>query len=110
MAGRARKKEGKSAGSATQATHGLKSKEAELEKEIKELEKTQKLILDRLDEEESLERKLLRKLSKKHDKIIEKVLKQRMVKKSTIILMLTNKNLFKKLPDGRYDLAEKITA
>lgn len=40
------------------------------------------------------------------EEIIEKVLEQRMVKKSTIVLMLTNKSLFKKLPDGRYDLAE----
>jgi len=41
------------------------------------------------------------------DEIIEKVLKQRIVKKSTIVLMLTNKKLFKKLIDGRYDIADQ---
>ncbi len=45
----------------------------------------------------------------KKDELIKKVLKQRIVKKSTIVLMLTNKKLFTKLPDGRYDLAEKAT-
>ena len=44
------------------------------------------------------------------NKIIEKVLKQRIVKKSTIILMLTNKKLFKKLENGEYDIANKATA
>ncbi len=38
------------------------------------------------------------------EEIIEEVLQQRMVKKSTIVLMLTNKSLFKKLSDGRYDV------
>lgn len=42
------------------------------------------------------------------DEIIEEVLKQRMVKKSTISLMLTNKKFFKKLPDGRYDLVKPV--
>lgn len=41
------------------------------------------------------------------DEIIAEVLKQRMVKKSTIVLMLTNKQLFKKLSDHRYDLASR---
>jgi len=45
----------------------------------------------------------------KKEDIIEEVLKQRMVKKSTITLMLTNKKLFKKLPDGRYSLIENET-
>ncbi|MGB0757627.1 MAG: sigma factor-like helix-turn-helix DNA-binding protein [Patescibacteria group bacterium] len=39
------------------------------------------------------------------DEIIEEVLKQRMVKKSTIALMLTNKDLFAKTADGQYELS-----
>lgn len=41
----------------------------------------------------------------KRDEIIEKVLKQRFVKRNTIILALTNKERFKKLPSGEYTLA-----
>ncbi len=36
------------------------------------------------------------------EEIIKKVLEQRMVRKSTILLALTNKDKIKKLPDGRY--------
>lgn len=39
------------------------------------------------------------------DAIVAVVLEQRMVKKNTIHLALTNKQLFTKLPDGRYMLA-----
>lgn len=42
----------------------------------------------------------------KKDEVIAEVLKQRVVKKSTISLMLANKKLFTKLSDGRYDLAK----
>lgn len=38
------------------------------------------------------------------DEIISYVLKQRMVKESTIALMLTNKKMFVKISDGRYEL------
>lgn len=38
--------------------------------------------------------------------LLDEVLKQRMVKKNTIFLALTNKNKFKKLPDGKYCLME----
>ncbi len=41
--------------------------------------------------------------------IIEAVLKQRMVKRNTIHLALTNKKLFCKLPDGTYTTAEPNT-
>jgi hypothetical protein len=37
--------------------------------------------------------------------LLSEVLKQRMVKKNTVFLALTNKNKFKKLPDGKYTLA-----
>ncbi|MBI4407477.1 MAG: hypothetical protein HY565_03180 [Candidatus Kerfeldbacteria bacterium] len=43
------------------------------------------------------------------DAIVETVLEQRMVKKNTIHLALTNKQLFTKLPDGRYTLAPQPT-
>lgn len=39
------------------------------------------------------------------DEIVRAVLEQRIVKKNTIHLALTNKQLFTKLPDGRYTLA-----
>lgn len=39
------------------------------------------------------------------DELVAKVLEQRVVKRNTIHLALTNKNVFKKLPDGRYALA-----
>ncbi len=39
------------------------------------------------------------------DAIVDEVLKQRMVKKNTIHLALTNKQRFARLPDGRYALA-----
>lgn len=40
------------------------------------------------------------------DALIAKVLEQRMVKKNTVALALTNKNKFRRLADGRYTLAE----
>lgn len=40
------------------------------------------------------------------DELIAKVMEQRLVKKNTIALALTNKNKFRRLTDGRYDLAE----
>jgi hypothetical protein len=40
----------------------------------------------------------------KREEIVERVLKQRMVKKNTIHLALTDKNKFKKLPGGEYTL------
>lgn len=43
------------------------------------------------------------------EEIIDAVLKQRMVKRNTIHLALTNKKLFRKLPDGRYTIAEPNT-
>lgn len=39
------------------------------------------------------------------EQIIEKILKQRLVSGNTVNLALTNKNLFKKLADGKYSLA-----
>ncbi|MFA6027615.1 MAG: sigma factor-like helix-turn-helix DNA-binding protein [Patescibacteria group bacterium] len=39
------------------------------------------------------------------DELLQEVLKQRIVKKNTIYLALTNKNKFKKLADGRYIIA-----
>lgn len=41
------------------------------------------------------------------DDIIDKVLTQRLVKKTTISLILSNKQLFQRLPDGTYSLQEK---
>jgi hypothetical protein len=41
------------------------------------------------------------------DELIKRVLKQRIVKKNTICLALTNRTKFKKLSDGSYTLAEK---
>jgi hypothetical protein len=41
------------------------------------------------------------------DDIIDKVLAQRLVKKTTISLILSNKQLFQRLPDGTYSLQEK---
>ncbi|OGY44118.1 MAG: hypothetical protein A3J62_00495 [Candidatus Buchananbacteria bacterium RIFCSPHIGHO2_02_FULL_38_8] len=38
------------------------------------------------------------------EEVIEKVLEQRVVRKSTILLALTNKEKVKKLPDGRYTI------
>lgn len=38
--------------------------------------------------------------------LLDQILKQRIVKKNTVFLALTNKNKFKKLPDGKYTLAE----
>lgn len=43
------------------------------------------------------------------DEIVEKVLQQRMVKKNTIHLALTNKQRFQRLSDGRYTLAATKT-
>lgn len=43
------------------------------------------------------------------EEIIDAVLKQRMVKRNTIHLALTNKKLFRKLADGTYALAEPNT-
>lgn len=40
------------------------------------------------------------------DALIAKVLEQRLVKKNTVALALTNKNTFRRLADGRYTLAE----
>lgn len=42
--------------------------------------------------------------SMSREEIVEAVLKQRIVKKNTIHLALTNKNYFSKLPNGRYSL------
>lgn len=44
------------------------------------------------------------------DALIAKVLEQRMVKKNTVALALTNKNTFRRLSDGRYTLAETPAA
>jgi hypothetical protein len=41
------------------------------------------------------------------DDILDKVLAQRLVKKTTISLILSNKQLFQRLPDGTYSLQEK---
>jgi len=41
------------------------------------------------------------------DELVTAVLKQRVVKKNTIHLALTDKNIFKKLPGGKYDLVER---
>ncbi len=46
-----------------------------------------------------------RPLSKQE--IIDLVKQQRMVKEATIVLALVNKDMFKKLPDGKYTLAEE---
>ena len=43
------------------------------------------------------------------DEIIDKVLTQRLVKKTTVSLILSNKQLFQRLPDGRYSLQDKAT-
>jgi DNA-directed RNA polymerase delta subunit len=43
------------------------------------------------------------------DELITKVLQQRMVKKNTVALALTNKNKFVRTPDGRYTLAQAPT-
>ncbi len=40
------------------------------------------------------------------EELMKRVMQQRMVKKNTVALALTNKNKFRRLPDGRYDLAE----
>lgn len=37
--------------------------------------------------------------------LLNQILKQRIVKKNTVFLALTNKNKFKKLPDGKYTLS-----
>ncbi|MBI4090328.1 MAG: hypothetical protein HY421_02900 [Candidatus Kerfeldbacteria bacterium] len=39
------------------------------------------------------------------DELIDAVLKQRMVKRNTVMLALTNKKLFRRLPSGEYELA-----
>lgn len=41
------------------------------------------------------------------DELVKKVLEKRIVKKNTILLALTDKNRFEKLPDGRYRLKNK---
>jgi len=41
------------------------------------------------------------------DQLVQEVLKQRLVKKGTVYLALTNKKKFTKLPDGRYTLANQ---
>lgn len=41
------------------------------------------------------------------DELISAVLSQRMVKRNTVLLALTNKNLFTRRPDGSYELAER---
>lgn len=43
------------------------------------------------------------------DELVTKVLEQRMVKKNTIALALTNKAKFRRLADGRFTLAESTT-
>lgn len=42
--------------------------------------------------------------------LVEEVLRQRLVKKNTVHLALTNKTLFKKLPSGEYGLADQPVA
>lgn len=42
------------------------------------------------------------------DELVERVLQQRMVKKNTIHLALTNKRRFQRWPDGRYSLASPV--
>jgi len=42
------------------------------------------------------------------DDIIDKVLTQRLVKRATVNLILSNKKLFQKLPDGTYSLHESV--
>ncbi len=49
------------------------------------------------------------KYSLTKDEIIEQVLNQRLVKKTTISLILSNKELFQRLPDGSYALKEKAS-
>ena len=44
------------------------------------------------------------------DAIIDEVLKQRMVRRETVYLALTNKNGFQRLPDGTYGLVEPVAA
>ena len=39
------------------------------------------------------------------DELVEAVLKQRLVKRGTVYLALTNRKIFTKQPDGRYALA-----
>lgn len=41
------------------------------------------------------------------DELVEAVLKQRLVKRNTILLALTNKELFQRLQSGAYDLVQK---
>lgn len=41
------------------------------------------------------------------DQLVEAVMQQRLVKKNTVHLALTNKKLFVRLPDGRYQLANQ---
>lgn len=41
------------------------------------------------------------------DELVEEVLKQRLVKKGTVYLALTNKKKFTKLPDGRYTVTSQ---
>lgn len=43
------------------------------------------------------------------DEIIDKVLSQRLVKRATVNLILSNKQLFQKLPDGTYSLHKTAT-
>ncbi|MBI2984486.1 MAG: hypothetical protein HYY50_02580 [Candidatus Kerfeldbacteria bacterium] len=43
------------------------------------------------------------------EELVEKVLQQRMVKRNTIHLALTNKQRFHRLPDGRYELVESAS-
>ena len=43
------------------------------------------------------------------DELVAAVLKQRLVKRGTIYLALTNKKKFARLPDGRYSLANNET-
>lgn len=43
------------------------------------------------------------------DELVAKVLEQRLVKKNTIALALTNKQKFRRLADGRYDLVDEAT-
>ncbi|HNW56087.1 MAG TPA: sigma factor-like helix-turn-helix DNA-binding protein [bacterium] len=49
------------------------------------------------------------KYSLSKDDIIKEVLNQRLVKKTTVSLILSNKELFQRLPDGSYSLKEKAS-
>jgi hypothetical protein len=40
------------------------------------------------------------------EEIIEEVLKQRMIKKNTVLLNLSNKNFFERGPEGKYTIKE----